>query len=52
MNIRIFKTKKGSERFLFFMRVYLDYEISGSNLSQKQIHPYRNCFYDLLSLLR
>lgn len=34
------------------MRVYLIHEISGSNLSQKQIHSYGNRFYDLLSLFR
>jgi hypothetical protein len=52
MNIRILKTKKGSERFLFFMHVYLMYENSSPNLSQKQIHPHRSSFHDLLSVFR
>jgi hypothetical protein len=36
----------------FFMRVYLIYEISSPNISKKQIHPNRNCFYGLLSVSR
>jgi hypothetical protein len=52
MNIRILKTKKGSERFLFFMHVYLMYENSNPNIPPKQIHPNRDCFHDLLFIFR